>query len=70
MGVSLRAAHRQAAARVNGDGPEVARSILICLQSEGKKGGRKNEETDGNESLVFCTTIYQPQQLAILHAKA
>lgn len=41
MGASLRAAHRQAAARVNGGGPEVARSILICLESEGKKSERE-----------------------------
>lgn len=69
--VSQREAHRQAAARVNGDGAEVACSILICLESEGKKKKRNGkEETDGNESLVFWSTIYPPQQLATLHAKA
>lgn len=41
VGASLGAAHSQAADRVNGGSPEVARSILISFQSEGKKKERE-----------------------------
>lgn len=43
-GVSLRVAHREAAARVDGDGPEVARSILMFRD---RRGGKKNNEKKG-----------------------